>query len=236
MNALSPAVSGVSSLVGIAIGVLALVMFLGVAGAFIVIVVANRAEPDPTGRRPLVVYLFGVAFITLWTALIGAVVIVSSLVQLIGSHARTYGASIHPIGDATARGVVFGGLVLLVSVATLMIHLRKGVALSDRGAQPSSPASRIAQSYVAAVAFVSVFIIIVATVTAIYLLFQIVAPGVFGGAGRIPTLRHFIDASYVVLAGATILASHLKMATPQLWLRPRRGGTDREPPAAQTGP
>ena len=236
MSALGPVVSGVPSLVGIVVGVLALVLILGIVGAFVVIVVANRADPDPTGRRPFVVYLFGVAFITLWTALMGAATVVSSLVQLIGSHTGISGGSIHPIGDATARGVVFGGLVLFASVATLVIHLRKGMALATIGEQPSSPAFRCAQSYVSAVAFVSVLVTIIAGVTAVYLIFQIVAPGVFGGTGRVPVLRHFLDASYVALAAGAILRSHLKLAKPQLWLWPRHAASESETSISSTNP
>ena len=68
-------------------------------------------------------------------------------------------------------------------------------------------------------AFISVLIIIVSLVFAVYAIFQILAPGVFGGAGRIPTLRYLRDALFVVLAGCAILWRHLMLAAPQLWTR-----------------
>lgn len=70
-----------------------------------------------------------------------------------------------------------------------------------------------------AVAFVSVLIIVIALVIAIYAIFQIVAPGVFGETGRIPVLRHPLEACYVALASSVILWRHLKLVMPQLWSR-----------------
>src|SRR5579875_3396175 len=112
-----PSLSAVGSLLGLVVGALLVVVVLGVVGAFVVIVVANRAEADPTDRRPLVAYLFGASFVTMWTALIGSSAVIASLVQLIGSHPGTTSDALHPIGDASARGAVLGAIVLLVSVA-----------------------------------------------------------------------------------------------------------------------
>ena len=211
-------VAGVSSVIGLVVGALSVAILLGVLGVFVV-VVANRAESDATGRRPLVVYLFGVAFITIWTAFIGAAAVVSSLVQLIGSHPGGYGGALHPIGDVAARGVVLGGLVLVVSLGTFVIHFRKGIELADAQAPSTSPAKRCQQSYVSAVAFISVIIIVISLVIAVYAIFQILAPGVFGGAGSVPTLRYFLDALFVALASGVILWRHLMLAAPQLWTR-----------------
>lgn len=144
MNVQSLIGSGVSSLLALVVGVLVLAVILGVAGTVVVIVVANRAEPDPSGRRPFVVYLFGVAFFTIWIALIGSVAVVSSPVQLIGSHPEVYSGSIHPIGDMAARGAVLGGLVFLISLSMFLVHLCKGSALANGNGQTSSPAQRSA--------------------------------------------------------------------------------------------
>ena len=208
--------SGASTLIGLVVGVLSFVILFGILGAFVVIVVANRAEADTTGRRPLVVYLFGVAFITIWTALIGSTAVVSSLVQLIGSHPQIIGGAIHPIGDAAARGVVLGGLVAIFSLGAFVIHFRKGIELADAQGQSSSPAKRCEQSYVSAVAFISVIIIFISLVFAMYAIFQILAPGVFGGAGSVPTVRYLLDAIFVALASGAILWRHLVLAAPQL--------------------
>ena len=54
-------VAGIASVAVVAgIGVLGLFVLL-----FVIIVVANRAEPDPRGLRPLSVYLFSMSFVML---------------------------------------------------------------------------------------------------------------------------------------------------------------------------
>ena len=187
-----------------------LALFIGVAiiGLFIIIVVANRADPDATGHRPQSVYFFAVAFVTLVTAIVGSIVVVFSLVDLIGRHSPG-------IGNAVARAVVIGGLITLLSGALLGIHLRRGVALI--GSDPASPSRRVAQSYVTGVAFLSVLILLVVSILAVYLLFALGGPGVFGSfGGRTPALRDLIDAVYVGLVAVTVLLTHRNMVTPGL--------------------
>jgi hypothetical protein len=187
-----------------------LALFIGVAiiGLFIIIVVANRADPDATGRRPQSVYFFAVSFVTLVTTIIGSIVIVFSVVDLIGHH----GAG---IGNAIARAVVIGGLITLLSGALLRIHLRRGVALV--GSDPASPSRRVAQSYVSGVAFLSVMILLVVSILAVYLLFALGGPGVFGSfGGRTPALRDLIDAVYVGVVAVTVLLTHRNLVTPGL--------------------
>lgn len=203
-----------ASIIGLAIGALLLVLLLGVVGVFVVIVVANRADPDPTGRRPFVVYLFGVSFIALWTSLIGSAAVVSSLVQLIGRTTSLSFGAIHPVGDAVARGVVLGGLIFLASLVAIVLHLPRGRAIVAEEDSLVAPSLRTARSYGSAACFLAVLVMIIALVAGIYAVFQLVAPGVFQGRGRIPALRSIIEAGWVVLASGAILAAHLKMAGP----------------------
>jgi len=168
-------------------GILPLVLLLGLIALIVIVVVANRAEPDSTGRRPFVVYLFGVAFVTLWLALVSSTVVAGALFQLIGSHPQMLGAGSHPVGDAVARAAVFGGIITMISVAVLMPHLRRGLALSSAD---GTSAKRVAQSYVSAVAFIAVLAAIVGLIVTIYAIFQIIAPGIFhaGGATAIRSI------------------------------------------------
>jgi hypothetical protein len=217
--ATSSGVGGLGSLVGVLIGLLGLVVLLAVVGVFVIVVAANRAEPDPSGRRPLSVYLFATSFIALIAAVVGSVTVVSSLVQLIGSHPGISRPGIHPIGDAAARGAVLGGLITLVSVAILFVHLRRGL-LFARADGEAGPSQRVARSYVAAVAFLSVLVLLAATVMGIYLLFEIAGPGIFGaGGGRIPAVRNLIVVAYVGLVAAFILHTHRDLVTPGLRFR-----------------
>ena len=98
------------SIIPIALAI-AVGLFFGLSGilaVFVVIVVANRAEPDPTGERPLAVYLFAVSFFSMFVVLFGTFAMVLGLVQLIGSHPAVASVSKHPVGDAVVRTVVLG--------------------------------------------------------------------------------------------------------------------------------
>ena len=205
----SPASTVVSSILPIAsIVVEILALFVGVAivGLFIIIVVANRADPDATGHRPQSVYFFAVSFVTLVTTTIGSIVVVFSVVALVGHHSPN-------IGNAIARAVVIGGLITVMSGALLRTHLRRGVALV--GPEATSPSRRVAQSYVSAVAFLSVLILLVVSILAVYLIFALAGPGVFGSfGGRTSTLRDLIDAVYVGLIAGTVLLTHRNLVTP----------------------
>ncbi len=56
--------------VGVAAGIGLIGLFILL---FVIIVVANRAEPDPRGLRPLSVYLFSMTFVMLQLAYAGTV-------------------------------------------------------------------------------------------------------------------------------------------------------------------
>lgn len=207
--------NGLSSLAGILVGVLAVVVVLAVVGIFVIVVVANRAEPDPNGRRPFTVYLFGVSFITLWTAVVGSIGLVTSLVRLIGTYSGPAGPGIHPVGDAVARNVVLSGLVLVVSLAILVVHLRKGLEYARAEGSSAGPSGRVAQTYVAAVAFVSILVLVVAVILAVYTIFQLVAPGVFvASGGRVGAARSLIDSGYVALVLLAVLGTHRGLVAP----------------------
>jgi hypothetical protein len=204
------------------IALFVVVVLLAVVGVFVIVVVANRAEPDPSGRRPLSVYLFATSFVALIAAVVGSVTVVASLVQLIGSHPGVSLPGIHPIGDAAARGAVLGGLITLVSVVILVVHLRRGLLFAG-GEDDLGPSRRVAKSYVAAVAFLMVLVLLATTVAAIYLLFEIAGPGVFGsGGGRIPLVRNLIVVAYVGVVAAVILRTHRDLVAPGLrfWKEP----------------
>jgi hypothetical protein len=199
---------GLAPLAGVLIGVLSIVVVLAIVGVFVIIVVANRADPDPTGRRPQSVYYFAVSFVTLLTSVVGSAIVVSSLVRLIGHSGSS-------IGDSVARIAVVGGLITLVSLFLLIVHLRRGLELARARTEPTSPSRRVGQSYVSAVAFVSVLVLLVVTVFAIYLVFAIAGPGVFGSfGGHTPALRYLIDSVYFGVVAVVILRTHRRFVPP----------------------
>jgi hypothetical protein len=200
-SSLLPIASIVLEILGLLVGAV-------IVGIFIIIVVANRAEPDETGNRPQSVYFFAVSFVALVSTILGSVVVVFSVVTLIGHHSPN-------IGNAVARAVVIGGLVTVLSGALLWTHLRRGAALVGPGA--ANPSRRVAQSYVSAVAFLSVLILLVVTILAVYLVFALGGPAVFGRfGGRTSTVRDLIDVAYIGLVAGTVLLTHRNLVKPGL--------------------
>lgn len=204
-----------------------------IGGVFVILVVSNRADPDPTGRRPAVVYSYALSFIALFVTLFATFDVVVNLVTLIGSHRTatdggfsgigslsgsiTTSGSQHPIGDAAARGIVIGLLLALVAGAAYLIHVRTADRATD-GLAPVDPPGRVRSSYIAAVSFVCVLIVVIALVIASYQIFRIIAPGVFnpGGDGsRVAAFRTMLPLVYLALASGWLLRRHLRQVPPE---------------------
>jgi len=207
---------GVSSLSDLSLlgGLTAGIVPVSLLGVIIIVVVGNRAEPDPSGRRPFAVYYFAVSYVAVFALLFSTYEVVHALMSLAGSS----GAS----GDDVARVTVLGLIVATCTGAVLAIHLRRGLALARLGSGPLDPTLRVAQTYVAAVSFLVVLIGVVAAVGALYSVFGAAGPGVFNPSGtRGDSVGSFVDALYLVLASVLILGAHLRLAPP--YLRPLGG-------------
>jgi hypothetical protein len=208
------------SIIPIALAV-AVGVFFGLASIlaiFVVIVVANRADADPTGRRPLAVYLFGVSFFSVFVVLFGTFAMVLGLVQLIGSHPGVVGVVKHPVGDAVVRTVVLGGIIVAVAALLLLYNLRRALDLPEVRQGQSSPVSRVAQSYAASVSFVCIFIAAVSLIVFLYEVFRILAPGVFELTGtRVAAARVVLAALYLALASAALVAAHARLLPQGGW-------------------
>lgn len=214
MTSISGAVLGSATIVFIAIAFLLLVSTAGSLMTYVIIVIANRADPDPSGKRPMAAYLFGGAFFSLWLSYSGSIIIVEALVSLMDTVA--------PNSNTVARIVVAGFLMVLVGGVAHMIHRQRGLALSDSETDPSSPTKRVMRSYVAAVSFITVLIVLISAIVLGYLIFQLVAPGVFGASGtRVDVLSSIIDWLYIVGATAFVFFSHQALAPTALRLLPR---------------
>jgi hypothetical protein len=197
-----------------------------IVAIFVVIVVANRADPDPTGRRPLAVYLFGVSFFSIFVVLFGSFAMVLGLVQLIGSHPGVVSASQHPVGDSVTRVVVLGGIIVAVAAVLLLTHLRRGLSLPEVVNGQPGPVARVAQSYAASVSFLCVIIAAVSVVVFLYEVVRILAPGVFELTGtRVGAARVLLAALYLAFAAAGLVAAHARHLPSGGW-----------GPLVQTGP
>jgi hypothetical protein len=186
--------------------------FSAILAVFAIIVVANRADPDPTGRRPLAVYLFGVSFFSIFVVLFGTFAMVLGLVQLIGSHPAVTSVSQHPVGDAVVRIVVLGGIVVAVAALLLVTSLRRALAFPEVAHRQPGPIARVAQSYAASVSFASLLIGAVSLIVFLYEVFRILAPGIFELTGsRVAAARVLLAALYLAFASGAIVAVHARL-------------------------
>jgi hypothetical protein len=210
--------------VGVAAGIGLIGLFILL---FVIIVVANRAEPDPRGLRPLSVYLFSMTFVMLQLAYAGTVLIITSLLSFIGPHSS-------PLTNGVARSVVIGALLLLIAGTTMAFHLRKGVDIAEGDGRVDGPNARILRTYSSVVTFIYLFTMVVALGVSIYFLFELIGPGVFGGGGhgRSAIVRNLLDTLYVMVASGIIVFAHSQLSGPSIFPFGRLG--TRTPEGAET--
>ncbi len=169
----------------------------------VIVIVANRAEPDPRGMRPHTVYLFGMSFVSLQLFYAGSILIVTALFSLIAPHDA-------PMGNAVTREVVIGALLTVLFGGVWVLHLRRGIDTANGDQGPVRPNARVMNSYAGVVGFIYLLQVIVSFGVAVYLLLALIAPGVFGsvGSSRSGTLAILLDLVYIMVASAVVLMIH----------------------------
>jgi hypothetical protein len=201
--------------------------FFVLAVAIFIVGVSNRSDSDPKGSRPMAAYLFSGAFFFLWVAYAGVAVALDSLINLIGSH-QSFGflGSFGPLGPSykneAIRDCVLGAILLVFAGGAYLLHLRRGNLLADAETDPSGPTKRVMRSFVAFVSFIAVFIFVVSLMVAVYEVFELISPTIFGGSGgtlgRDEVIRGILDALVLVILSATIFAYHQRFAPANLRL------------------
>jgi hypothetical protein len=174
--------------------------------AFVIVVVANRAEPDASGRRPFSVYMFGMSFVTLLFAYGGLTMIVTSLLSFIGPHPQ-------PIANGVAQTVVIGALVLIIAGGTLHKHFSQGLAAARSDGRVDGPNARILHTFISAVSFIFVVVAIVSLGLAAYMVFQLIGPGVFGSTGGTShTVQILLDLVYLMISSGILITRYQRHA------------------------
>jgi hypothetical protein len=198
-----------------AISALLLLIVLASAGSivtYIIIVVANRAEPDPTGKRTSAIYHVGTAFLTLWIEIAGVITFFATLFGLIGAGGKTYGSSdVHPLLDATVRGLTIGLILSIVGGLVTLTHRGKAVELAESDSSEASPARRIVRSYAAVVTFISVLVMVVTVLVGLWSVLGLIAPGIYETGSRTLDLRTLLDEATVLAVFAWVLSTHRRL-------------------------
>ena len=212
---------GGATFVGVFAGVGVVALFLLF---FVIIVVANRAEPDPRGLRSLSVYLFSMTFVMLEIAFVGSILIITSLFSFIGPHGS-------PLTNSVARSVVIGAILFVIAGVTMFIHLSKGIDTAQGDGRVDGPNVRIQRTYVSVVTFVYLLTVVITLAVSIYFIFELIAPGVFGGGGhgRSAIVQNLLDTLYVMVASGIILMAHSQLGGPSIFPFGRLGTTPEEP-------
>ena len=192
----------------------------------IIIVVANRAEPDPRGLRPYSVYLFGMSFVTLQLLYAGLVLMATALFSLIAPHDT-------PLTNVVAREVVIGALFVVIAGGAWIGHVTRGIAVA-RDEDTIGPNARVMKSYAGVVGFIYFLQVIFAFGISVYLLLSLIAPGVFGsiGSSRSGTLAALLDALWIMFVSGVTVAIHSSLGPSALPPRPARPAQ----PAPTAGP
>ncbi len=180
---------------------LAPLVLLGVI-LLLVLGLAGRGEPDPTGRRTYGVYLFAVTFVSLFIVLFASLLVVQALVQValpdpsgvvpvpVPSFQPSSSAAGSAYQDITSQvrsydpnrehwaNAVASALVALAAGLVLRFHAERARELVRQPGFEGSTVWRTYQVYIHAVCFVSILIALVAGALAAYGLFRVIAPGV----------------------------------------------------------
>jgi len=205
--------STVTTVAGAAALLLVVLIILSTLGAlvtFTIVVIANRADPDPTGKRPLAAYLFGGSFVTLAITYAALVSLAFTIIDLLGSHSSDPSShAVNAYSDSVVRSLVLGTIVTLIAGYAYLIHRKRGIALAESDDDASSPSKRVLRGYVAAISFLTTVIVILGSIAFFYVIFQLIAPGVFMAAGsRVDSLKTLLDDVVVVGLAALIFRSH----------------------------
>jgi len=111
----------------------------------------------------------GTAFIALWLEIAGVITIFVTLFNLIGAGSTTYVSSeVHPLGDSTIRGITIGLLLSIVGGYTALTHRSKAIELAGSEEAEASPSMRVVRSYAAVVSFISVIVVVIASLAFVW--------------------------------------------------------------------
>jgi len=207
--------SSIGAIVGTYVSVVVLLIVLASVGSivtYIIIVVANRAEADPTGNRTSAIYHVGTAFVALWLEIAGVITIFVTLFALIGAGRTTnFSNEVHPLGDSTIRGITIGLLLSIVGGYTALTHRAKAIDLASTDVLETSPSKRVVRSYAAVVSFISVIVVVITLLAFMWSVLGLIAPGVYETGARIHDLRLLLDESTVLAVFGWVFSTHRHM-------------------------
>jgi hypothetical protein len=217
------------------------------AALFVIVVVSSRAEPDPTGLRPGTVYMLSTSFFGIIVALVSSIVAVGALTSMIGRRVGT-GFGTHEVGNQVARVVVLSLLIGGAAALAFAFHAsraRRAARWELAQLGHPGPVLRVWQSYIAAVSFVCVGIMLLAGIVGAYQVFRLAGPGVFNGNSHhsVIPVRVLLVSVYALGAAGLVRVAHQRLVLvrpprpeppppPPLFAPPPSGPSPYDPSAA----
>jgi hypothetical protein len=143
--------------------------------AAILILVAGRRDDDTGGTRAQMRYVGTIGILTLFTVLFAAFAVVQALTGFIVDGHND---------NALYRNALDNGLLALTAGVVFVFHYRRVVVLAPAGRLARGATGSAARAALYGVCFVAAIVALFAAAKAVYGVFQIIAPGVFGTGGN----------------------------------------------------
>jgi hypothetical protein len=137
--------------------------------------------------------------------------------------------------DAAARTAAQAGLAALVAALLLAFHFRRVPQLVEEPGFAGSGAERMYRTYLYAVCFVAVLIVVGAAVSAVYGVFRALGPGVFAPSAlhaRKSGVAELLSGAILAGLAAIVFATHWQRAAPFRPVAPRAGPAPEAEPIA----
>jgi hypothetical protein len=138
----------------------------------ILILVAGRREDAGADRRTEARYLGALGYVVLFVGLLASYLLVRSLMDLVVDRARS--------NDVDYRRATQAGLVAVTAIAIFVFHYRRRNHLIAAGVYEAVAPTRVARAYFYGVCFTAMVLVLLSAPAAIYGIFRIIGPGVYG--------------------------------------------------------
>ncbi|MBM3672078.1 MAG: hypothetical protein FJW86_07860 [Actinobacteria bacterium] len=142
--------------------------------AAILILVAGRRDDDVGGTRTQTRYVGTITILTLFVTLLAFYSVVRALTQfIVDGHDD----------NSLYRDALDNGLLMIAAGIVFVFHYRRSEALAPAGKLACGATGAVARAAHYGICFVAAVLALTAAAKAVYGIFQIIAPGVFGGSG-----------------------------------------------------
>jgi len=108
-------------------------------------------------------------------------------------------------------GITIGLLLSIVGGYTALTHRSKAIELAGSEEAEASPSMRVVRSYAAVVSFISVIVVVIASLAFVWALLGLIAPGVYQAGARTEDIRVLLDEATVLAVFAWVFSTHRRL-------------------------